>query len=251
MKLQVIRSATIRLTYLGHLILIDPYFAEKYSRPSFAGKSKNPLVDLPLSISEIMSGVEMVLVSHLHSDHFDKAAQDIIAKSIPIACQAEDEAGIRKMGFENVYSITEKFNWEGIQINRILGKHGDGDVLKEMGIASGFLFEASTEPDIFWCGDTVLCEKVRKVLLEKKPGIVITHSCGAVWGDNVKIVMDEIQTIEICKMLPDSIVIAAHMDSVDHATVSREQLRNYAKQNGIRDDQLIIPSDGEVILFDF
>ena len=249
MKLQLIRSATLRITYGNHCFLIDPYFAEKFSRPSFAGKSNNPLVDLPFSPTEIISGVEMVLVSHLHSDHFDPAAQEILSKEIPLLCQSEDESDIRKIGFRYVCPINEKYDWNGIHVHRIPGKHGTGVVLEEMGIVSGFLLEANEEPSIYWTGDTILCDEVREVIIRKKPKVVITHSCGAEWGSHVKIVMDEIQTIEVCKMAPQSIVIATHMEAVDHATVSRNSLREYARRNGIKDEQLIIPTDGETVSF--
>ncbi len=39
------------------------------------------------------------------------------------------------------------------------------------------------------------------------------------------------------------------MDSVDHATVSREELRAYAEANGIQSEQLLIPADGEKLAF--
>ena len=249
MKLQLIRSATLRITYGNHCFLIDPYFAEKFSRPTYAGKSNNPLVDLPFSTTEIMTGVEMVLVSHLHSDHFDPAAQEFISKEIPILCQSEDETKIKQMGFKYVYPINEKYEWNGIQIHRIPGKHGTGDVLQDMGITSGFIFEANQEPIIYWAGDTILYDEVSEVIIKRKPNIIITHSCGAEWGDHVKILMDEIQTIEVCKMNPQSIVIATHMEAVDHATVSRDTLREYARNNGIKDEQLIIPTDGESLNF--
>ncbi len=249
MKLQLIRSATLRITYGNHCFLIDPYLGEKFSGPSYAGKSNSPLVDLPFSINEIISGVDMVLVSHLHSDHFDPAAQAFLPEEMPLLCQSEDELKVKNMGFKCVYPIKEKYDWNGICIQRIPGKHGTGEVLKEMGIASGFLFEANGEPSIYWIGDTILCDEVRDVIARKKPKIIITHSCGAEWGNHVKIVMDEIQTIEVCKMAPRSIVIATHMDAVDHATVLRNSLREYARRNGIKDEQLIIPNDGETVSF--
>jgi hypothetical protein len=44
-------------------------------------------------------------------------------------------------------------------------------------------------------------------------------------------------------------VIATHLDSVDHATVSREALRAYAEANGIGPARLLIPADGEEWIF--
>nr|MDJ0757268.1 MBL fold metallo-hydrolase [Ardenticatenaceae bacterium] len=80
MNLQLIRNATLRIKYAGQTILIDPYLANKHTLPSYAGKSKNPLVDLPLPAAEVVAGVDLVIVSHLHGDHFDQAAQDLLPK---------------------------------------------------------------------------------------------------------------------------------------------------------------------------
>jgi L-ascorbate metabolism protein UlaG (beta-lactamase superfamily) len=247
MKLQLIRSATLRITYGNRCFLIDPYFAPRYSLPSFAGKSPNPLVDLPFTPSEILSGVEMVIVSHLHSDHFDSVAQDLVAKDIPLLCQPNDEQAIRSKGFTNVSAIEDSFSWNGIAIRRTLCEHGSGEVLKEMGKASGFLFTSAGEPSLYWAGDTVLCPRVASVIEDEKPDVIVIHSCGAVWGNHIKIVMDEVQTVDVCKTAPGSVVIATHMESLDHATVSRAQLRNYARSRRIADEQLLIPADGEIL----
>lgn len=182
MKLQLIRSATVRLCLEKRTFLIDPYLADRFSRPSYAGISRNPLVALPFPASEVLAGIEAVIVSHRHSDHFDPAAQAAIPRETPLICQAEDETEIAKLGFKEIHPIIKVLDWKGITIRRVTGRHGSGAVLGEMGIASGFLFEAEHEPTLYWTGDTVLCDEVKEVLVEKQPKIVITHSCGAVWG---------------------------------------------------------------------
>src|SRR5687767_7289181 len=91
MLLQLIRNATMRLTYNGHVILTDPYLGRKYSYLSLGGREQNPTVELPLPTEQAINGVEMVLVSHLHNDHFDPAAWEVLPKDIPIFCQPGDE----------------------------------------------------------------------------------------------------------------------------------------------------------------
>ncbi|KPU44281.1 metal-dependent hydrolase [Oxobacter pfennigii] len=247
MKLQLIRNATMGIEYNKHLFLTDPYFAEKLSMPTYAGKSKNPLVDLPFSTEKIMEGVEIILLSHVHSDHFDQTAQAVIPKEFPLLCQPDDETRLNGKGFLNVNPIYDKCDWKGISINRVYGRHGTGEVLEEMGPSSGYLLKAKGEPTVFWAGDTVLCDEVKSFLIENKPDIIIVHACGAEWGNHVKIVMDEYQTEELLNLLPQSIVIAVHMESVDHATVSRNRLCKYAKEKGMDKNKLLIPQDGEVI----
>jgi L-ascorbate metabolism protein UlaG (beta-lactamase superfamily) len=39
-------------------------------------------------VGELLRGVDAVFVSHLHSDHFDAAAQQLLPKDLPILCPA-------------------------------------------------------------------------------------------------------------------------------------------------------------------
>lgn len=36
------------------------------------------MTELPLGIDEILRGVELVVVSHLHTDHFDDVAKQVV-----------------------------------------------------------------------------------------------------------------------------------------------------------------------------
>jgi L-ascorbate metabolism protein UlaG (beta-lactamase superfamily) len=252
MKLRLIRNATLLLDYADHHILIDPYFAAKHALPSFMGKSPNPMVDLPLSTDEILAGVELVIVSHLHSDHFDTVAQQLVPKDWPMFCQYGDELTIREKGFQNVMPILDRARGNGIQIVRIIGHHGTGEVEGMMGKVSGFVFRAEDEPTLYWAGDTILCDEVREAISRFKPDVIVTHSCGAMWankaGERSLIVMDDVQTVDVCKLAPNATVIATHMEALDHATVTRDDLRRYASEAGIEPHRLLIPADGEFAL---
>jgi L-ascorbate metabolism protein UlaG (beta-lactamase superfamily) len=247
MKIQLIRSATLRLEYAGRKVLIDPYLAAKHTRPSYSGKSPNPMVKLPFPPEQVIAGVELVVVSHLHSDHFDPAAQELLPKRLPVLCQPGDEATIKAKGFTNVTPVEERLVWQGITIMRTAGKHGGEDVLQEMGTVSGFVFQAQGEPTLYWAGDTIWYAGVQDVIDRMQPEFIITHSCGAVWGKGTLIVMDAAQTMEVCRAAPNSTVIAVHMDALDHATVTRQDLRAHAEAAGIGADRLLIPADGEVL----
>ena len=245
MKLQLIRNATLRLNYGGHELLTDPYFAPRHSRPSFAGRSPNPLVELPCSPGEIMAGVELVIVSHLHSDHFDPEAQRLLPKDLPVLCQPGDKEAIRQHGFQDVTPVADSVEWRGITITRVPGQHGSGAVLEDMGVVSGFVLQAPGEPTVYWAGDTIWYEPVRETIERFRPDVIVTHSSGAVWGEGGQIVMDGAGTVEVCRAAPASTVVAIHLDSLDHGLVSRTDLRAYAKAAGIPDERLLIPDDGE------
>ncbi len=249
MRLQLIRSATLRLDYGGHHLLIDPYFAPKHSRPTYTGKSPNPLIDLLLSPEQILDGVELVIISHLHSDHFDPVAHELVPKTLPLFCQPGDEMTIRDKGFLDVTPVTDMVEWNGIRITRTGGHHGVGEVGLMMGRVSGFVFQASGEPTLYWAGDTILCDEVRASIAQFQPAAIVTHSSGATWPDSASerhlIVMDAAQTIDVCRLAPHALVIATHLDSLDHGTVTRTDLRAAAQQAGI--GNLRVPEDGEVM----
>lgn len=251
MQLTLIRNATLRLTYHGRQLLIDPYLAEAGSLPSFTGRARNPLVPLPVTPQAIVTAVECVLVSHLHSDHFDAAARALLPKTIPLFCQPGDEDTLRAAGFTAVGPIDTSLTWNGIQIERVPGRHGTtAPILAQMGNVSGFVLRAPGEPTLYLAGDTVWYTAVQDTLARVQPDVVVTHSSGAVWGDDAElIVMDDRQTLATLTAVPDAVVVAVHLEALDHGTVTRAQLRDTAVAAGTPFHRLRIPADGETLVF--
>ncbi len=248
MKIQLIRNATLRLTYAGHTFGIDPFLAPKHSLGSYAARSPNPLVDLPCPPEAVIADLAMVLVSHLHTDHFDPLAQQLLPDHTPIFCQPNDTDHICKMGFVDVSPVANEINWKGITIRRTPGSHGSSEaVLRDMGSVSGFILRATGEPIVYWAGDTILYEDIVAVIDQENPNVIITHSGGAVWGDDELIIMDAAQTVAVCQQASTSTVVATHLEALDHCMTSRAELRATAQEAGIPDQRLRIPADGEVI----
>lgn len=250
MKIQLIRNATLRITYAGHTFLIDPYLADKHAYDPFAGKSRNPTVELPIPAEDVIKDIEMVIVSHLHSDHFDREAQRIIPKDMHIFCEPGDVATLMEQGFTNVKPLRNTLEWEGITIRRTPGQHGLDDWAERMGAVSGFIFEGDDEPVLYWMGDTIWYDEVKDIVKDVQPDVIVTHSSGAVLGDSDPIVMDAKQTVAVCQSAEKAIVVATHMDALDHGTITRASLRVYAHEKGISDHRLLIPEDGDTLMFD-
>jgi L-ascorbate metabolism protein UlaG (beta-lactamase superfamily) len=105
MKLQLIRNATLKIKYAGKVFVIDPFLAPKHTVPSFAGVSPNPTVDLPCAPGEVVDGIEMVIISHLHPDHFDPVAQELLPNDVRMFCQPGDRE--QMVLFHNAQIIVE------------------------------------------------------------------------------------------------------------------------------------------------
>jgi len=223
----------------------------KHAIESFADVSRNPVVDLPFTPEKVLEGIEMVIVSHVHKDHFDQAAEDLIPKDILMFCQPCDQEILTKKGFQSVEAIDRSVVWRKVTITRTSGKHGMGAICKEMGDVSGFIFKADDEPTVYWTGDTIWCDEVQETMENVKPDIIITHSAGAKLPGSDAIIMDAEQTLAVCRAAsPEAIVVATHMEALDHVTVSRAGLRAVAEKERIPSSRLFIPADGEMLDID-
>lgn len=87
---------------------------------------------------------------------------------------------------------------------------------------------------------------VEEAIRSADPDIIVIHPCGARWEGDL-ITMDAEQAIAVCKASPRSMVVATHMEALDHATVSRDDLRRLSLSQGVAPGQLRIPRDGEVL----
>jgi L-ascorbate metabolism protein UlaG (beta-lactamase superfamily) len=249
MKLQLIRNATLKIKYAGKVFVIDPFLAPKHTVPSFAGVSPNPTVDLPCAPGEVVDGIEMVIISHLHPDHFDPVAQELLPNDVRMFCQPGDDAVLRQIGFGSAHAIETSTLWEGIKITRTPGRHGTGVWAEQMGNVSGFVFEAPDEPRVYLTGDTIYYDDVKQTLSDFSPGVVVTNSGGAEFPGSGPIIMDAEQTVSLCSECPGAIVVATHLEALDHCTVTREGLRELARSSNIPDERLLIPKDGETLSF--
>jgi L-ascorbate metabolism protein UlaG (beta-lactamase superfamily) len=246
MKLQLIRNAALKLSYAGRTILIDPDFGPRHSRRSITGRSANPMVDLPLPIEEILTDVDLVIVSHLHADHFDDVAKERLPKDLPVICQPGNEQALAEAGFTSVTPLACFVRLGSAILKHQPAQHGTGAVVEKMGAVMGFSLEAPGEPTLYWCGDSVLYPPLSAAVAAVDPDIIVTHSCGALWDDTL-IVMDAGQTLDLCQAAPRATVIATHMEALDHASVDRIALRQAADKRGIGGERLLIPQDGETI----
>lgn len=250
MQIQLIRSATLRLSFGNRTFLIDPWFAEKGQGPSFAGRVTSPLVDLPMLAAQILDGVDAVIISHLHCDHFDDAARAALDRDIPIYCHSRFADKVGAFGFSNVQPMTEFITLDDIHLSVTGGRHGPDEILPQMGPVSGFVFRAPNEPTLYWAGDTILCDEVREVIKTESPDVIVVHACGAVWDGIEPLVMDVDMTLETLRSSGTATVIATHLDAVDHATVSRQQLADAVHREPMIETRLLIPKDGEVLDFE-
>ncbi|MCR4724994.1 MAG: MBL fold metallo-hydrolase [Clostridia bacterium] len=247
MKYKLIRNATAKLFYGNAVFLLDPSFTKKGKGVSYAGKETSPLVDMPCMMWEAESRTDAVVLSHIHSDHFDAAAADALDKDHPVLVQPGDEGNELLKEFIDVRPGTSGI-FNEVAYERVPARHGTSPaVLEDMGPGTGVVFMAAGEDTLYWAGDTVWFEGVEATIRTFAPKVIVVHAGSAMWSGE-PITMNEEDVVKVCKAAPEAKVIAIHMECCDHCIVTRKSLREAADAAGISREQLLIPADGEEIV---
>ena len=257
MKLIQIRNATLKVEYAGKKFLIDPMLSKKGAFPGFPGTINshiaNPTVDLPLPLSAILD-VDAVIVTHTHQDHWDDAAKEAIPKDMPIFTQnARDQWDIQMSWFRNTWVLEERNDFGGITLNKTPGQHGRGEILEGLmgdilGNVCGIVFTHPREKTLYIAGDTVWYQGVEQNLKQYKPDVMVLNSGDAKVLPNESIIMGKEDVYEAYKAAPLATIIASHMGAVNHASLSREDLRAFIVDHRMN-SRVLVPEDGESYTF--
>ena len=253
MNITHVRNATLVVEYANKTILIDPMLGEKGSFPPFPNAPRddqnNPLVELPMEVNDIISNIDIVILTHLHLDHFDEAAQRLLPKDIKIYTQNnEDAEEVRNVGFLNVEALEATNHIGNINIIKTPAQHGRGEILQIAGNVCGLIFQNENEQTLYIAGDTVWYEEVEKTLEFYQPEIVVINGGDNQFNMGGSLIMNEVDIHKVAKTVPDSKIIVVHMEAVNHWNLSRKDLKQFAANNNF-DSQIIIPDDGDLYKF--
>jgi L-ascorbate metabolism protein UlaG (beta-lactamase superfamily) len=256
---QLIRNATIKVRVAGTTFLIDPMLDPKGAWPGFSGtfhsEKNNPLVDLPLSIEEILADVDAVIVTHTHPDHWDKTAQQQLPKNIPLFVQNDADCRlITSQGFNNVRILQADTQFNAIQLTPVTGQHGTEEMYRQPELAArlgqtiGVVITAEAAKSVYVVGDTVWCPAVDQAIAAFSPQIIILNAGYAQFkAFSGSIIMGQEDIEKALKRAPKANIVAIHLEAVNHATLSRRALSGYLERHNIA-AQVAIPVDGETLM---
>jgi L-ascorbate metabolism protein UlaG (beta-lactamase superfamily) len=247
-KLTLIRSATLRINLAGHTLLIDPQLDPAGARepvPNTPNPRRSPIRDLPEPAQAVVAGLDAVLVTHLHRDHFDDTARELLAHDLPLFCQPQDTERLHADGFTDVRPVHGDATLGDLLIARTEGHHGTGEIGAQMAPVSGYVLAAPGEPTVYVAGDTILCDEVRDAIAEYTPDVIVVNASAARFNEGGPIVMDNDDVVSLAREAPDAQLVAVHFDCVSHSTQTRADLRERLKQEGLTN--VSVPEDGSAI----
>lgn len=257
MKFTQIRSATVKVDFAGKKFLIDPMLSDKGTYPGIPGTVNShlrwPTVALPVPLSDLLD-VDAVILTHFHPDHWDDAATASIPKDKLIFTQSEKDAQtLRALGYINLRVMTQDTDFDGVHLKKTPGRHGEeavfeGPFAEILGEVCGVVFSHPSEKTFYLAGDTIWYSAVQDNIDTYKPDVIVLNSCDARVMDptlgETSIIMGKDDVYAVCKAAPSATVIASHMETVNHATLSRADLKAFVDEKNLS-AQVRIPADGE------
>ena len=235
MRLTLVRNATVIVEIDGRRLLVDPMLDDAGARPPIentANQRVNPTVPLPFAAHDVVRGVDAILVTHRHRDHLDGRAEELLPRDVPVFCQPEDETALRGLGLA-ARAVADEATWNGLRIVRTPARHGSGATADALAPVSGFLVD-----DVYVAGDTVWFEGVEETIARHEPRIAVVNAGGAEFLEGGLIVMGADDVREVAARVP--IVVAVHMEALNHCFLSRAELRSALPD-------VLVPEDGEAL----
>ena len=236
MRLTLVRHATLLLEIEGRRVLVEPMLDEAGAREPVEGSPRprrNPLVPLPFPAEEVVRGLDGVIVTHLHQDHFDETGARLVPRDVPVFCQPEDEDRLRGYGLD-VRPVEDELDWDGLRIARTGGRHGaDEDVARALAPVSGFVLGG-----LYIVGDTVWCREVEEALERHRPRVAVVNASGARFLKSGPLVMTAAEVREVVARVPKVVVV--HLEAINHCLESRAEIREAVPE-------ALVPEDGETL----
>jgi L-ascorbate metabolism protein UlaG (beta-lactamase superfamily) len=252
-QIDFIRHATFTLRFGGMNFLIDPMLSGKHEMDPVGNAPSNeriPMVPLPFPESDLndtLRAVDAVIVTHTHRDHWDAKAQSLLNKELTLICQPADSEKLKQQAFTNLIVANDRIDFKGVQIHRVNGQHGTGDIGARMGPVSGFIL-VDGQKKIYIAGDTVWCNDVDQAIKTHKPDVIVVNAGAAQFNQGDPITMTSKDVISTITALPSAKVVAVHMETINHCQLTRADLRKELEASHLLKN-CVIPLDGEKIHF--
>jgi len=243
-----IGNATVLLRIGDFTLLTDPAFGPAGSRVSlgyglWTKRLRDPVLD-PLADADL----DAVLLSHLHGDHFDRAARRRLDPGLPIITTPQAERRLRRQ-FRAVRGLPtwESHEWsrgnQQLRVTAVPGKHGPGlaDALLPdvMGTVIEFKVAGQRGLTLYVTGDTLCMSRLDQI--PRRFGDIDTMliHLGGTRVLGLLLTMDERQGTRLAHLIGAHRTIPIHYDDYRVMKSPLDRFLNRARSEGLRNVQPI------------
>jgi L-ascorbate metabolism protein UlaG (beta-lactamase superfamily) len=238
-----IGNATVLLRIGDFTLLTDPAFGPAGSRVSlgyglWTKRLRDPVLE-PLDGAEL----DAVLLSHLHGDHFDRAARRRLDPALPIVTTPQAERRLQRH-FRAVRGLPtwESHEWrrgeQSLRVTAVPGKHGPGaaDLLLPDVMGSVLEFEVAGRPQLtlYITGDTLHLPRLAEIPRRFGPVDAMLIHLGGTRVLGLLVTMDDRQGTEVARLIGAGRTIPIHYDDYKVMKSPLEHFLRRARGEGLR-----------------
>ena len=238
MRLRLIRHATVLLSTGGKTLLVDPMLDPAGARPpveNTPNQRDNPLVELPEPAEVVVQGLDAMLVTHLHQDHFDATATACSRRTCRCSAHPAMPRPCAVTGSPTSARSTTASTGTG---RRSPGPRAcTGRSARRPASSIGSLYVA---------GDTVWCDEVRAALDEHRPEVIVVNASGARFLEGGPLVMTVDDVVAVARHAPDVHVVAVHLEAINHCLETRADLHQRLHDEGLT-GHVTVPENGAMV----
>jgi L-ascorbate metabolism protein UlaG (beta-lactamase superfamily) len=253
-----IGNATTVLRLGDFTVMTDPSFGTAGSRVYLGyGAWTRRVVDPALSMAQLPR-LDVVLLSHLHGDHFDRVAREQLASAVPIITTPQAVRRLRRWEFRAVRGLPtwETYDWsrgrQRLRITAVPGRHGPGFVDRLLPDVMGSVVELLVDDvcriRLYITGDTLHRQFLADVPRRCGDIDVMVIHLGGTRLFGMLLTMDDRQGVALTELIRPGLTVPVHYDDYSAFTSPLGDYLVRAREHGLagarpisRGDTLSLP----------
>jgi len=231
-------TATVILRYAGFTILTDPNFLHQGDHVHLGYGLRSIRKTNPAIAIEELPPLDLVVLSHMHEDHFDRIAEQKLDKALPIVTTPHAVAKLKQKGFSAARPLK---TWETLnvvkddiqlRITSMPGRHGPGILSAALPPVMGSMLEfqpmaGKTVFRLYITGDTLVYDQIQQIP-QRYPNVdlALLH-LGGTKAFGILLTMDGKQGVEAVRIIAPRTAIPIHFNDY---TIFKSPLEDFKQE---------------------
>lgn len=220
-SIQFVGTATVLIRYAGFTVLTDPNFLHRGEQVRLGYGLRARRLTSPAIEIDALPPLDLVVLSHLHEDHWDRVVEARLDRSLPVVTTPRAAAALHGRGFVAAQPLA---TWETLacargaarlRITAMPGRHGPRLVSRLLPDVMGSLLEYETVDGrrllrIYVTGDTLVHERIRDIRARYADIDIALLHLGGTRLLGVLVTMDGRQGVELMQIVKPRMAIPIH-----------------------------------------
>ncbi|TDD18003.1 MBL fold metallo-hydrolase [Kribbella turkmenica] len=251
-------NATTLIRLGSFTVLTDPNFLHRGQR-AYLGKGlwTRRLTD-PALTPEELPGLDLVVLSHLHGDHFDRIARRRLDRTVPVVTTEPAADRLRRWGFaaEGLpvwETYDQQLGSESLTVESLPGIHARGMMAKLLPPVMGSLLihrvAGEVRRRVYLSGDTLTGDHLDQIRERHREIDVAVVHLGGTRILFATVTMDDVQGLDFLERIRPRLAVPVHYDDY---RVFRSPLSDFLDRVAASPSgwQVSAPARGETIILD-